>query len=216
LFVCGPHAAGKTSVLTALHTARVLTFVGPEIGKQLFSERRLDTAAQPAEFEIEVTRNELARDRRLADMNGVIAVETWHPGNLAYAAVRNPACVPVVSRIARRSPLLARAGGVWLRIPPVRVAERTPLFGDRAKWAADFYARVDANIGSALESLGLMGRTVRIDAQAPLDEVVARVKAAIESWAQPRRSDTTRVRAGGEPRCAGAALRWNRKQVAAR
>ena len=94
IFFCGPHCSGKTSILKALHQSNFISYYGLEIGKDLFYKRKLNTASQGEEYELEVTSLELERDFLIAPMKGIIGIETWHPGNLAYAMVRNPNIVP--------------------------------------------------------------------------------------------------------------------------
>jgi hypothetical protein len=175
VFVCGAHATGKTSLLRRLAGAGVITRRGAEIGKDLYYERRLETDTQGPGFEWEVAIRELARDVAFCGCPGPIGIETWHPGNLAYAAVRNPLTVERLAAQVRRSPLLARARGIWLRMPADFIKERSRTFADRADWAADFYRRIDLELGTCLDLLRLRERTVEVDARGQLEEVVGRV-----------------------------------------
>ena len=59
---------------------------------------------------------ELERDNKLVNHDGIIGIETWHPGNLAYALVRNPDCVDDLIKLAKQSSLLPSAKGLWLRM----------------------------------------------------------------------------------------------------
>ena len=40
MFICGPHASGKTSILQALERDNVITGCGYEIGKEIFYSDR--------------------------------------------------------------------------------------------------------------------------------------------------------------------------------
>lgn len=112
----GPHGAGKSTVGRAL--ARELGWpFHEEVGWQLAQDpayRRTDaTAVDPQErFDRCVFQRELARDDVwIPGRNRV--VETWHPGNLAYAERRSPAVV------RHRLPeiLLACAGEQTVAVP---------------------------------------------------------------------------------------------------
>jgi len=93
LVIVGPHGSGKSTL-----GRRVAAYLGwrfdPELGEELrLKTLRMDRTAhaqrpQPA-FDAEVLSRELARDRE-ARGGPPRVVETWHPGNLAYAALRSP------------------------------------------------------------------------------------------------------------------------------
>lgn len=92
----GPHGAGKTTLGRALFAYTRWPF-HDEIGKRLATDRALrphgvrTSDAQPR-FDREVFAHEVARDRAFDRGAGSRPriVETWHPGNLAYASVRSP------------------------------------------------------------------------------------------------------------------------------
>lgn len=90
LVMIGPHAAGKTTLGRALAAQLGVPF-DDELGARLRSEaQEQDPAAhalrQQQLFDQTVQRQELARDRQTV---GPRVVETWHPGNAAYALERN-------------------------------------------------------------------------------------------------------------------------------
>lgn len=171
IFICGSHCSGKTTVIGRLLREGIIQLSGDEIGKRLFYERRLNTGLQTGDFEVEVTDLELARDRDIAAADGVSCVETWHPGNLAYAAVRNPCSVAGLAAKMRGSCLMDRAIGIWLRVPPGRIRQRTRTFADQPDWAEDFYRKIDDQLGRCLDLLGLAGRTMEITSNDGLDNV---------------------------------------------
>ncbi len=85
----GAHAAGKSTLGSALAAGLGVPF-HDEIGRRLLATRVPGRRAADAQesFDAEVFEAELARD---ADFTGPLrVVETWHPGNLAYAARRSP------------------------------------------------------------------------------------------------------------------------------
>ncbi|MFH1531537.1 MAG: hypothetical protein ABIK09_12485 [Pseudomonadota bacterium] len=175
IFICGPHAAGKSTILEALERSGGIAFRGPEVGKDLFYRRRFEPGSQKAAFEREVTGLELERDHRLAGrIRGLVGLESWHPGNLAYAAVRNPAIVPELAEWMRSSPLLPVARGIRLRLPCDGIRVRTRTFKDQSEWAAGFYGAVDQALGTCLALLGLAERTIEVDASGSPEEVLAR------------------------------------------
>lgn len=125
----GPHGAGKTTLGTRMAEALGVPF-HDEVGGRL----RLDADWRPmgtlasdpqAAFDEGVFLEEVERDLTwLAQGGGLRVVETWHPGNLAYASLRSPAVaaryLPVVSDLVRRCRPLC----VWLCPPREVLAAR--------------------------------------------------------------------------------------------
>lgn len=178
-FICGPHCSGKTSILSTLMDQGIIDVRGSEIGKDLFYERKFMTSAQGPEFEFEVAQKELDRDNTFTDGDKIIGVETWHPGNISYALVRNPETMEKLIEMANQSPFINNAYGIWLRIPPNIIKERTQTFKDDPEWAADFYTKIDSHLENVLSALNLLDKTIIIDASGSFDEVVELVKDAI-------------------------------------
>lgn len=114
----GPHGVGKSTLGHALSDALGWRY-DDEIGERL---RRAALARDPdshaqrpqAEFDEAVLRGELQRDAELAT-RGPRIIETWHPGNLAYAWTRSPLVAakwePLVRAAAAR---LAQRGGLLI------------------------------------------------------------------------------------------------------
>ena len=179
MFICGPHASGKTSVLRALERDNVITGCGYEIGKEIFYRDKGIPDKRDEAFEIELTKMELERDMIFAGLHGVSMSETWHPGNLAYVAVRNPDSFSRLLGIMKTSPLIDSAWGIRLLTTPQQMHERTKTFSDNKDWAVDFHSRVGDMIEECINALGLASRTVTLDTGGGLDYVVERVKEII-------------------------------------
>lgn len=180
IFLCGPHCSGKSSILRLLYEEGVLSTWGEEIGKNLFYQRRFDTEKQGKEFEFEVTEMELQRDAVFLNGHGIIGIETWHPGNLAYAMVRNTETFSDLLFRMKESPLISCTYGIRLYISPQTIADRTETFENNKMWAVDFYTKIDENLDFCIEQLGLQKRSIWINADQELATVITEVKQAIE------------------------------------
>ena len=91
LVLIGPHGSGKTTLGLCLGNQlgwRRDVEIGEVLRREALSrnDNAHALASQP-DFDLEVTRAELRRD---AASIGPRIIETWHPGNLAYAQLRNP------------------------------------------------------------------------------------------------------------------------------
>lgn len=182
VFFCGPHCSGKTSLLQRLEREGVLTRWGAEIGKELFYQRKFAPEQQDAAFELEVTERELARDLTFMAQDGLIGLETWHPGNLAYAAVRNPDVVEMLLVRMKTSPLLSDAHGIRFSVSRDTIFQRTRTFQEDREWAVDFYSRIDSELDVCLQRLGLQDRTRWIDANQDFDVVLRKVRLALSDY----------------------------------
>lgn len=92
LVLIGPHGVGKSTVGRALASHLGLPF-SEELGEALARDPRWRPAGQDAaqraeQFDEELFNQELMRDQAVS---GPRVIETWHPGNLAYAGLRSPA-----------------------------------------------------------------------------------------------------------------------------
>ncbi len=179
LFLCGPHCSGKTTILKKLLNEKRIDYFGHEIGKEFFYKRKsygFKTEETGIDFEFEVTHLELNRDISLNDDKGIIGIETWHPGNLAYALNRNPHVFSdLLNLIKQKSPLLANAKGIWFRVSRDNIKRRTLTFSDRPDWAAEFYTKIDSLMKKCLNDLEIFDHTTMIDANKPFVDVYNQV-----------------------------------------
>ncbi len=176
-YIAGPHCAGKTSILKRLKEDGIIDFNGFEIGKEFYYQRQREgfkTEKADLTFEKEVAFRELERDKSLNEMNITAAVETWHPGNLAYVMTRNPQHYQkILSLIKKSSVFLSSKNvkGIVLKLSPQLMYTRTKTFKNDPGWAVNFYTQISYHLQQTLEDLKLIEHTTFINADLPLDEV---------------------------------------------
>jgi nicotinamide riboside kinase len=180
-FICGPHCSGKTSIIKRLYKEGVISYAGDEIGKRLYYNRKLITDKQNSDFELEVTQMELTRDASLDTKNQICCIETWHPGNLAYAAVRNPDFLPKLLEECKKSRILNDVWGISLRVPVGKIAQRTQTFSNKREWAEYFYREIDKKLDFCIDLLDLKSRTTEIISEDNIENVYQLVKNEIEN-----------------------------------
>ena len=151
--ISGPHGAGKSTLGKALARELQLPF-HEEVGWELARDASWRSAEQTAEhsaeaFDVEVFRRELQRDLAWARGQPRV-VETWHPGNLAYAALRSPRAVrralPSITRACRG----LRAVVLPVEAPREVLASRQHEPGD-----LEFFIQVGQNARDWALRLGL-------------------------------------------------------------
>ncbi len=89
IVITGVQASGKTTLGKALASEGEVFEYFPEIGGQLRRAVDFNVLEKRESFDTLVFENELKRDAKLLQCPRIPVVETWHIGNLAYAAVRN-------------------------------------------------------------------------------------------------------------------------------
>lgn len=165
IVLLGPHGAGKTTLGRAL--ARELGLrLDDEVGRRLAAVPALRaadaTAATPqAAFDRLVFAVELARDKAAGRLSRV--VETWHPGNLAYAAARSPAVARAALPLVAASGALGFARVVVVHAPRAVLRARQSEPGELA-----FFLAVAAASAVFARALGLpIVARVRTDRESP-------------------------------------------------
>lgn len=88
----GIHGSGKTTLAENLALQHPGTYVFyPEVGRKLREEVDYNSLESGEDFDREVMRRELERDKLLLAETRIPLVETWHIGNIGYLAARSPA-----------------------------------------------------------------------------------------------------------------------------
>lgn len=153
----GPHGAGKTTFGRAL-AARLGWRFDDEIGRRLMEQGHRDDVGadarlRPVTFDMQVFAEERRRD--LARLGQPRIVETWHPGNLAYAYHRNPELgsaleAEVRGHIGRLGPVLV----IPLMARVETLSERFSEAGSREVLVA-FFLEVASKAMAVATRLGL-------------------------------------------------------------
>lgn len=132
IVLMGPHGVGK-STMGELIAQRLGGDFDPELGKLMAldpSQVGISADQRTADFDRELMAQELSRDRQ-RDAGRITVVETWHPGNLAYAELRDHRTRDgVVEGKIQTDPYPAggRIPREWIAEAADQVRRQTPLF----------------------------------------------------------------------------------------
>lgn len=153
LVLLGCHGAGKTTLGKALARYTGWAF-HEELGRRLAEDRRWrprgrSAASSQQEFDHELMRQELRRDLDWSpDVPRII--ETWHPGNLAYASARGSLVAPELHAQIQLRCQAARTVVLPVLAPRDVLAGRQSEAGD-----LEFFLTVAGQSLSQAEALGL-------------------------------------------------------------
>jgi len=134
-----------------------------------------------SDFDRKVMQIEFRRDKCfLRSNNTVLIVETWHPGNLAYAIARSS---PVVGTYKSR--FLSKAEKVRIRCIVLNISPNTSclrsLKGEKpADNSLRFLEAVQRHMRAVIEEFGLV--SVVIDASKRAEEMAFDALKAIRAW----------------------------------
>jgi hypothetical protein len=179
LALIGPHGVGKSTLGAGLARATGLPF-DPELGRALAEDPTFRPAGQAASapataFDQELFTRELARD--LARGPTPRVVETWHPGNLAYAAERSPAVAAAWLAAVR-----AQLGQTPVLVQPLIAAPATLRARQSEPGDPEFYRAVGQAAGAWAAALGLRIAPVLSTDQLDPDALVAAVAARFDHF----------------------------------
>lgn len=182
----GPHGAGKSTLGRALAVRLGVAFEG-EIGARLREEALARDPAQHAmcaqpDFDARVFREELARDAAGKPGDWRV-VETWHPGNLAYATERSR------ETVAAWRPLIEDAVARWrthVVVQPLAITRETALRRLREPGPDDdalvaFFARVGSEAEASARALGLRVLPTRYTDDVSVEALAEAVLCAAET-----------------------------------
>lgn len=154
VILIGPHGVGKSTLGPVLADRLGVPFHG-ELGREMAEDpawRRAGETAEAAQaaFDQELMTREVARD--LSWGGGGRVIETWHPGNLAFAVRRSPEVaaqwLPTMRLLCGRAgavvvPLMASAETLRSRqTEPGRLTFFVGVAHVARRWASDLGLRV--------------------------------------------------------------------------
>ena len=191
MVLVGPHGAGKSTLGRAIAARLGVPFEG-EIGKRLRNEALARDPSRHAmlpqpDFDAAVFTDELARDAEHLP-GATRVVETWHPGNLAYADSRS------AGEAARWRPVVEARIAAWrgvVRVQPLAITRATARRrlsepGPAPDALLDFFAEVSVAMVANARSLGLTVLPVRhtddVDVDALAEAVLRDLPATTPDW----------------------------------
>jgi len=194
VLLLGPHGAGKTSLGRSLSALSGWTF-HDEIGKDLASDpshraSEVQVHHRQPSFDREVFAREVARDLAFEAEGscGVRIVETWHPGNLAYAT-RSPEVVLATLPCLRDSI-------AWSRVVVVPVTASPDLLETRKTYPEPlaYFLRIAAISLAIANGFGAHIKEPVITSRNTPDGIAAALLPSLEGLARRMRARPTASR----------------------
>lgn len=184
----GIHGSGKTVLaqLLAQNDQRFAYF--SEIGRQVREEVDYNSLESGEEFDLEVMRRELERDRLLISEPKIPLIETWHIGNIGYVAVRSPKILDQYTRVLIAQLELFDPTCFYIQIDwrtfRSRITEK--IKPHQIPQLIDFYKTISEKTHEIYGALGIKCLTIE-NQGAPL-EGVASLREGIDFVLKPRLS----------------------------
>lgn len=166
--VMGVHAAGKTTLAEGLGAYGYSPL--PEIGNALSSTVRCTTTSACSVFDNDIMLRELFRDTDILKSDSTPVIETWHPGNIAYAMARGndePVCSylgALPTQLRKFDPTL-----LLLEIDEETFYQRSTLHADKELW--DFFTKLYGHLKGVMDKFQLPYTT--IDGNQPKEYVLS-------------------------------------------
>lgn len=155
VILLGMHASGKTTAGKFLESRGFPFF--PEIGEQIRRQVNFDFLTSVEWFDQEVMNRELVRDKEVLNSVQPVAIETWHIGNIAYAAIRSPLIAEIyLSQLQRQvDSIQPRCLLFQISEETFRIRSREPVISGTEDDRLRFFFRVHDNLLHILSELNL-------------------------------------------------------------
>jgi len=116
IVLSGIPSSGKTTIGKLLNKKGY--FYVPEIAEQLIKKGVTTGVDANPMLDKTIMEVELQRDKYLFSLNkNLLVIETWHPGNIAYACLRNPPIAKQYKQIFQKILKYHKVFGIYLNIP---------------------------------------------------------------------------------------------------
>jgi adenylate kinase family enzyme len=181
----GIHGSGKTTLAENLALQHPETYVFyPEVGRKLREEVDYNSLESGEDFDREVMRRELERDKLLLAETRIPLVETWHIGNIGYLAARSPQLITEYEATLRKQlgffdPVAVFVDISWQAFRQ-RISEK--IQPSQVEELIQFYKLIAAKTFDVYRELGIVHTLVNNEGK--LDEGLLALRREIESRIQ--------------------------------
>jgi adenylate kinase family enzyme len=181
----GIHGSGKTTLVENLALQHPETYVFyPEVGRKLREEVDYNSLESGEDFDREVMRRELERDKLLLAETRIPLVETWHIGNIGYLAARSPQLITEYEATLRKQlgffdPVAVFVDISWQTFKQ-RISEK--IQPSQVEELIQFYKLIAAKTFDVYRELGISHTLVNNEGR--LDEGLLALRRKIESRIQ--------------------------------